>query len=113
MGFLLDGFKWSRSLKVLGPLLLAIYFSQSHFHWHYSECKTKLKFSLFGHENDYFLTDVAQNAVFNAAVFFYAQSFYAFWYGDRASVLSATAILKWQRRSLSLKNNSELQINDL
>ena len=77
---------------------------------HYFECKTMLKFSLLGNEKDYLLTDVAANAVFNAAAFFYVQSFYAFWYGNEASVLSAIAILKWRRRPV---NHKEFHIDDL
>ena len=110
MGCLVDGFKWSKLLKVIGPLLLAIYFTRSYFHWHYLECDTMFKFSLFGNEKDYLLTDVAANAVLNAALFFYGQSFYAFWYGDRASLLSATAILIWRKRGMMPQ---DLMIDDL
>eukprot|EP01083_Nonionella_stella_P077052 210212_1 len=118
MGCLLDGFKWSKYLKIIGPLLLAIYFTQTTIYWHYLDCDTMLHFAPFGYRKDFVLTSVAQNAGFNAALFFYAQTFNAFWYGDRATMLSTTALLKWERKyrrtytPVALKGQSSVLLSD-
>ena len=97
MGCLLDGFKWSKWLKRLGPTLLALYFSNSFQHWHFLDDDTMLKIKLWGYEKDFVLTTVAETAALNAALFFWAQAINAYRYDDRTTVLSTTLTINWKK----------------